>query len=459
MASPAVRTRPAAASSKPSVRGKAEAIATGHKDSIRAYTRYTYDYDFLATHKEGKPMLSGLLQSNLIYWISRKTVGDEKRPEWARISITQLAQLCGGVERKSVATALADLLKRQIIAAPVREGCAANTPKMYKLCPENWRKAKPYTPEVDAELLTLAKQVEAGWADSEIDVEEDDIEMRRLTRVEVAPGKRSKPQPVAMPVKGAEPFMVRVVYHSEFDEPMAFRARSGKNGRLQVTACRPASNVVWGAEGAEEKAKACSRPQPHGAQASEENTELARYRVYLNATMLDLWETAKDERFIQAVFGAADGAPLEALHNQVAIKFKRGQGETTFRTEARKHQPGLLINLASDAARAFKLRQQTEKERTDQMPPVEASKPAEPLDPNRRWDRIRRELQKRLPLVSYENWFAYTWQIDETAELMTVVLNADQDTVEFLMQEYAPLIAEICNAIHEPPAIQWRAGR
>ena len=451
MASPAVRTRAAAATPKRTL----PVVNTGHKDAIRAYTRYTYDYDFLATHKDGKPMLSGLLQSNLIYWISRKTVGDEKRPEWARISITQLAQLCGGVERKSVATALADLLKRGIIAAPVREGCAANTPKMYKLCPENWRRAKPYTPEVDADLLALAKAVENGWAEDAAAEVDDVPEPAAETRV-VEPGKWSRPHPVAMPVKGAEPFMVRVVYHSEFDEPIAFRARSGKNGRLQVTACRPTANVVWGDE---EKANACSRPQPHGAEASEENTELARYRVYLNTTMLDLWETAKDEGFIQAVFKAADGAPLEALRNQVAIKFKARQGETIFRTEALKHQPGLLVSLAADAARAFKLRQQTETRRDEEMPRAEARKPPEPLNPARRWDRIRQQLQKRLTPESYGNWFAYTWQVEETPESITVVVHGPQAEVEFLIDEYTPLLMEICDELREPRRIDWRAGQ
>ena len=429
----------------------AEAIRTGHQDSIRAYTRYTYDYDYLATQKDGKPMLSGLLQSNLIYWISRKTVGDEKRPEWARLSITHLAQICGGVERKSVATALADLLKRGIIAAPVREGCAKNAPKMYKLCPQNWRKAAPYSPEIDSDLLALAKSVEAGWEKHA----EADGPPEAETHV-VKPGKRSHPQPVAMPVKGAEPFVLRVVYHSEFDEPVAFRAHAGHNGRLQVTACRPTANVVWGDE---EKANACSRTQPHGGNPSEENTALAQYRDYLNPLILELWGTAKDDGFIRTVFAAANGAPVEILQAQVELRFRSAQGATMFHAEARKHQPGLLVSLATDAARAFILRQSIEKTRNDHMPPVEARKPPEPLNPARRWDRIRRELQKRLTPVSYGNWFAYTWQVEETPDTVTVVVDGDEEAAQFLAEEYGAIIAEICGALNEPASIQWRAGR
>jgi hypothetical protein len=448
MASAAVRTGPAAAPPKRALR--AEPIRTGHKDSIRAYTRYTYDYDFLATQKDGKPMLSGLLQSNLIYWISRKTVGDEKRPEWGKISISQFAEFCGS-DRKSIALALADLIDRQIIEVPKREGCAKNAAKMYKLCPQNWRRARPYSPEVDADLLALAKAVEKGW---EADAAEDDDEQPETETRVVDPGKRSRPHPIAMPVKGAEPFMVRVVYHSEFDEPMAFRARAGRNGRLQVTACRPAARTAG-----DEEAKPCRAAALHGAEGFEANTELTRYRTYLNALMLKLWETAKGEDFIRAVFKAADGAPLEALQNQVALKFKDAQGDATFRKEARKHQPGLLIGLAEDAARAFKLRLQTDKTRTAQMPPIGARKPPEPLNPARRWDRIRQQLQKRLTPESYENWFARTWQMDERGDLMIVGVDGGEETVLLLTEEYGPLIAEICAAVKEPLTIQWRAGR
>lgn len=452
MASP-VRAHPAAASPKRTSRPRVQEIKTG-VDHTRGYTKQPHEYEHLITGNK----LSGLLQSNLIYWIGRNTLGKESRPEWARLSITELARMCAGVERKSVSIALADLLKRGIIAAPVREGCAANTPKMYKLCPENWRKAPAYAPEVDADLLALARSVEAGWAK---DGEEEEADAAQQTRM-VDPGKSSKPQPIALTVKGSEPFMVRLVYHSEFDEPMAFRARAGRNGRLQVTACRPAANVVWGAANGEKadegKAKPCSRGQLHGKDAFDENAELTGYRDYLRPLILDLWNSAKGEDFIRRVFEAAQGAPVADLQSQVDVRFARQQGIETFARNARKHRPGLLISLAGDAARAFRLREEIEKARPDKMATTQPAKPPEALNPSRRWDRIRAHLQTQLSQVSYDNWFAFTRQLEETEHTTTIGVQ-DETTAEYLKTEYGRAIEMAAAYLGEPVRFIWRVER
>lgn len=408
-------------------------IREGAEDGIRGFTKQPHEYEYLVTGNK----LSGLLQSNLLYWIGRNTWGKANRPEWARLSITELAKLCGEVERKSVATALADLLERGIIAAPDRNGCAANTPKMYKLCPENWRKAPSYKPPVDPELVKLAKQVEAGW---QADAEEDEHPERI-----VAPGKSSKPMTVALPRKDAEPFPVRIVYYCEFDEPVSFRARPGRNGRLNVTACRPAAT-----------APPCSPAQLHTfanpSPPVEENTELARYRAYLFPLVMNLWDTGTDEAFIRSVFELAAGAPLETFQDQVALKFPNPK-------EARKHKPGLLRNLAAQAAKTHAVRQELEKERLRKMPVIEPQTPPEPLDLTRRWDRIRQELKARLTPESYENWFARTRQIQQDADSMTVVANGDNQEADFIVDEYTNLIREICAKLNEPSLIIWRAGK
>jgi hypothetical protein len=425
-----------------------QSIKTGYADSVRGFTRHPNEYDHLATMKDGKPMFSGVVQQNVLYWIERKTLGDPARPEWARVSITALAQLLGGVERKTVAVALADLIKRGIIAVPDREGCAANAPKMYKLTPEKWRDAPPYSPALDEELLALAKKVEAGWAARRQDDEDEDED----EPIEVKPGRVSRPRELAMPVKDAEPFKVRIVYNTEFDVPMSFRARAGRNGRLQVTACRPRI------EG-KEKANPCSRTQPHGATTFEESKGLFEYSQYLSTLVLDLWGTAPDEAFVKLCFDAAAGAPVGVFANQVKVRFRHAQGAETFQREARKHQPGLLVKLAEQAARTHAAHRQREKETANKMPTVEPQRRREPLDAAKRWDRIRRALQTRITPESYSNWFERTSQLTETASAVMVEVEGGQDAIDLISSEYSPLLSKVCMELGEPETIVWKAGR
>lgn len=442
-------------------------ISTGI-EPVAGWWKFPGAYDHLATSRKGPdgkmhPMLSGLLQSNLIYWIGRKTYGSKERFEWARISITDLADICGDRQPTSIAMALADLIDRQLIEAPSREGCAKNAPKMYKLAPQNWAKARPYMPDTDADLLRLAKQVEAGWS-AKAD-EEDDIEQARRTRVEVAPGKRSKPTALEMPVKDGESFRIRVVYHSDgFDEPVAFRARPGKNGRMDIwsSPCRPAGNVVWGDVTPGDHGKeqsAYTGPPVYGKQTFVQNTDLSGFRNYLNPLILELWDTAKDEAFIRQVFDAAEGAPLDTFKTHVEVKFSAAQGNAAFHRNARKHQPGLLIALACDAGRAWKLRQKIDKARSAEMSASEPQKPPEPLDLSRRWDRIRRALQQCLTTESYANWFSSTRQLHEDGNSTTVMVDGDQQTRNFLIDEYEVLVADVCAKLNEPGLIVWKAGK
>lgn len=431
-------------------------IKTGYQDSVRGFTRHPVEYDHLARTKDGKQMFSGLVQSNLVYWIERRTLGDPARPEWARLSISALAQLVGA-DRKNVAVALADLIERGIVAVPDRDGCAKNAPKMYKLTPEKWRDAPPYSAPVDEDLLALAKKVEAGWAADAIEDEEarhgrQDEDEDEDQPVEVKPGKVSQPRQLAMPVKGnAEPFIVRMVYHSEFDEPMQFRARAGRNGRLQVTACRPRSS-----EG-ETRANTYGSAHPHGASTFEENKGLSEYRQYLSTLVLDLWGTAPDEAFVKLIFDAAAGAPVEVFANQVNLKFRLSQGVETYQREAKKHQPGLLKNLAAQAARTDAARRSTKGARP--VPDTAPQRRPEPLDPAKRWDRIRAALQTRLAPESYHNWFAYTRQMTETASSLIVEVEAGHEAIALITSEYTALLTKVCTGLGEPETIIWKAGR
>jgi hypothetical protein len=425
MASPALKS-PGPQPSKPCPRPRPRLVASIERGiEPRAFVKTPPEYDYLATTKKDadgvrRPMLSGLLQSNLIHWIGRRTFGHPDRPEWTTQSARQLAALTGS-DSKNVAGALADLIARKIIACR-GETDAANARKQYRLTPEHWKTARPYSPALDedrAERLRLSKVIERGW-DPALHSEET-----------VQPGAKSRPVNVAVPVKSAEPFGLKIVYHSELENAISFKARAARNGTLNVTACLPA-------------AKQAMVPIPTRGEA---NTEFARYRDYLFPLVLNLWSTATDEAFVRRVFEAAAGAPLETFQDQVSLKFPHA-------SEARKHKPGLLRNLAEQAAKTHRARQAMEKESLSKMPIPAPQKPPAPLDPARRWDRIRRELQDRLSAESYDNWFARTRQLDETPAYTVVAVDAS--ALVLIRDEYAQLIADICARLGEPASITWR---
>ena len=95
------------------------------KDDPQLYTKVPHDYGELIRGNK----LGGALQRDLVYWIERETwvrkrvKGEIVRPEFAKLSFGQLAKLCGGVERKNVVVAIADLERRRIIEARDRTGC------------------------------------------------------------------------------------------------------------------------------------------------------------------------------------------------------------------------------------------------------------------------------------------------------------------------------------------------
>jgi len=95
------------------------------------------DYSVLIRDKK----LSGAMQRDIIWIIMRATWGAEKRPEWASLSLSAIAEDCGGVDTGSLSAELSDLADRKIIQVQDRKGCGV---KRYKLTPANWRMAKPY---------------------------------------------------------------------------------------------------------------------------------------------------------------------------------------------------------------------------------------------------------------------------------------------------------------------------
>ena len=305
-------------------------------DDPGAYTKTPHEYgDILITGKK----LGGPLQRDLIYWIERHTWGKNtgtptaiKRPEFAKLSLSALAKLCGGVERKSVAIALKDLQTRGIVEARDRKGCGATVAKMYKLTPENWRKAKPYE-------APTAKEIAEAELEAEATEDEDEIVTGPVAEAysDVAPGKASRPQAMAVNVtKDAPAVTIRVVYRSECPFPVRFKTRTGSGGRLHITATPSPS---------EETANDCSRTQPQSKNQPVDNTRFAEFGRIVNNITMQVWGKAADDALVAQIVEAAGAATIETFRRLAWLRLRGPEA-------ARKHTPGLLVALAGDAQRA-----------------------------------------------------------------------------------------------------------
>jgi len=305
------------------------------------YTKQPHEYgDCLIRGRK----LGGPLQRDLIYWIERRTWGDARRPEWAALSLATLAKLCGGVERKNVALALVDLEKRGIIESRNhRQGC--NEAKLYKLRPDRWHAAEPYTAPAACPAPT-PEPAEEERADQEPELPAPAAGEPETTTVE--PGRISPARPILLNLAGiAAPVQIRIVYASErFDRPIAFRARTTRTGHLHITA-RPAEAQ----NNSEKKANTCSRARLQVDKTAEANKRLAEFSGYISRKTVQLWERAADAALIARVIAATQGAPLETFTRVVENKFPTV-------SSAQRHAPGLLLSLAQQAARDWQAVQQ-----------------------------------------------------------------------------------------------------
>jgi hypothetical protein len=308
------------------------------QDDPASWSKTPHEYgDVLITGKK----LGGALQRDLIYWIERYTWGKNtgtptvvKRPEFAKLSLSMLARLCGGVERKSVAIALKDLEARGIIEARDRKGCGATVGKMYKLTPEKWRKAKPYE-------APTPKQIAEAEAEAEAEADDDEpIAGKPVAEAhsDVEPGKASRPQAMAVNVaKGTPAVTISVVYRSECPFPVRFSTRTSSGGRLHVTAAPHGQS--------EPKANNCSRTQPQLKNHPVDNKQFADFAASINYITMQVWGKAADDALVIQIVRAAGAATVETFQR---IAWLRLRG----RESAHKHTPGLLVALARDAQAA-----------------------------------------------------------------------------------------------------------
>jgi hypothetical protein len=390
-----------------------------------------FEFELLITGRK----LSGMVQSSLVFLIARRTWGDAERPEYCQESLSGFGKLCGGVERKTIAVALQDLIRRKLVAVPhpERKGCQAGEKGMYKLTdPKTWRRIKPYEYEAPAAL-----------EDPDEDDEEDEnapelaaAAAPDTTEATVSPGHISRAQRVNVRVKGTTGPLA-VVYYSTVDEPLAFRSRSTPAGRLQITVSRPAG---------------CSRPQHHpfanhSPSLSDSKGTYDQYESTIKALCLETWGMAPDPALIAGVKKNAGAAPPELFDRIARQRLKRG-----------RNTPGLLLNLAHDAQRTH-LAADVHNDDEPTAPINSFEEFSGPLNPSHRWDRIRAALINRRMIapVVYENWFQLTRELEETATTTTVLVGGATDEVlEFLRVEFTQLIEGVCKELNEPATIIWR---
>lgn len=339
-----------------------------HANDPKGFVKHPQAYGYLLSG--GK--LGGALQRDLIYWIEFHTFGQERRPEWAKLSLTALAKLCQvwengklrPVERKSVATALADLAKRGIIEVRDRKGCSPTVAKMYKVTPERWKSAPPYIPPTKEEIE--AQETEDDEA------QDDAVETTRPAEAPAAatvqPGKSCRPPAISLTVKECPtPINIQVEYHSDFDQPLSFRARPGTNGRLRISVCRPV----------EQKANGYGCPQPQLKKSNAENKRFSAFDSVANDISLKVWGIALEDELIRRIAAAAQNAPPEIFARICHAKFRD-------KASAAKHQPGLLVNLAGQAARSYAKQQAIDAARAAATPSATPPTPEELAELERR---------------------------------------------------------------------------
>lgn len=355
-ARPAKSSRATTAQSKARVEYRKMPTRTPAEDP-GSYSKTPHDYGdvLIKPDAKGRTKLGGALQRDLVYWIERHTWGKNigtpsrvVRPEWANLSLAQLAKLCGS-DRRTVARALADLCQRGIIAARDRTGCGSTVAKMYKLTPDRWKKAPLY----EAKAMEIEASDETEEAEEELPEQATDEPERT-----VDPGRVSKPQAVAIsPSRGAPAVAIRLVYRSvDLPFPVAFKAHPGRNGRVQIS-CRATAPQFF------------ANSSPHKNPVTVESEHDKSYSEFLTPFVLQLWGKALDKSLLNQIVTAANGAPIAVYERVVLIKFKGSR---------KLHQTGLLIELAKDASAAWKL------ERLDE------------------WQRLAREARQRVPVTADE---------------------------------------------------------
>ncbi len=401
----------------------------GVGEPIKNYGKLPTSYDILIRERK----LSGAIQRDVIWIIMRATWGSEKRPEWAALSLSQIAEQCGGVDPTNLSTELLDLAERQIIEVEDRKGCGV---KRYKLTPANWRNAKPYEKKDDPRTEAAAA-VKAN-ADTLI----------------VRPGSKGTCRPARLMPAGSEPVDFQIAYSNVGSVP------------VQVSSFVEADivRITFG----DHKAKREQKANPAIVDRREEGKaktavgiDLTRQIAFENGSRILLESyftqpfTPKTNPADQKLFAQILEAAGPDLHPDFFDSYCRAEIDAM----RRKRKPiysGILVPLASQAARKWPLVQADIAAAAPPPQPAPLPPPA-PLDLSLPWDRIRQQLQAICSEITYLNWFARTRQI--SAGKAAIVVAVPDEGTKMLLEDDEPIkqrISEACAYTQQPSKIIWK---
>lgn len=323
----------------------------------RDYTKQHNAFAHLITG--GK--LSGLLQVGIIFWIQRKTWGDEKRPEWARLSYTELCELCNTTDKKTVQRALRDLAKRGIIDVDERKGCSETSG--YKLTPDRWKDAPVCEqPEPAAAAPDLAAP--------DLTADESKVFHDKLT---VRPGKRAQ-----VPLQLA---LQRIEYSTEGLTAMQVVTSATREGVLFVQFCETPEKASkgqkrWGYSPTEQKANTGNNKRLNSFLTCVSNTLLSQFDK--------VFDPVTDQKFLTDIVAAAGPGLSSSDYQEHCSKLI-----SEFRHKGKRVDSGILLYAAKKARQHF-----------DSLPPL-------PQLTLRGWEEQFDRYRKSNKPVSNREWAAY----------------------------------------------------
>jgi hypothetical protein len=350
--------------------------------------------------------------------VLKLTLGAQGRPEYASASYDRVGEMCGGIARSNVSRVMKALHKRGVVELLEKTGCRS---LRYKLIPEKWADVLP-----DDEPEEEEKPEPASRAIGD--------------KVIVRPGGKSPCVAARLAPKDQEPVDFRIECENAGAHPVEFTATIDGD-LIQVRICSQEPD-------SERRKSEFSGPAgPNENSQPIVNNRVADFQKAVNYTTLHFWNRAADKGLIGQVIKAAGAAPVELFQRFVDDKLSP-------RGAAKKHTPGLLIELARDAARTH----QALKEAPAMPRPTIADRPAfqePPLDSSIAWDRFKAVLKAELGAGPYENWIARTRQMQATADSIYVAV-PDQGTRDYLKSEFSDVLEKIRRQLNDLREIEWR---
>lgn len=310
----------------------------GRGEPSKNYTKIPNAYWDLIEQNKLRPGL----QDRILLIIMRLTWGASERPDYAPISLETFAQKCGGAMRGTISKELQDMADRGLIEMQASNGCKTAL-KLYRLCPvKAWRHVRPYEiREVEADNPEL--EPAEGCDKLTLEPSETTTVKARLT-----PPDR-------------EPIDFQIAYENAGED--AVEVSSSVASTVVRVVVRTAN--TWRSctdplqQTAEQKANAVSCRKQEQKANTDVDKRLTSFvlplvRLFFAQFSLpfDPDRQKADQQFVKKVLAAAGPQLTPEFFEEFAVE--------QIRAMRRKHkpvEPGILIHLAKQAARAHQFRE------------------------------------------------------------------------------------------------------